>query len=116
MIKKNLTHQTDIRLSSDQNNKRPNYNAKVEICFPVDALDCQLLDQSIHRACKNCEGGLYDRWNGRRKYRKSMGGFVNDVKSSRDDLDQGKIRNAIDVQREVMREIRRTGGKTTKYM
>ena len=73
-------------------------------------------DQSVNNSWKNLAGGLYDTFRKRKPSRKTTGGFINDVKSSFENLSQDKIRNAIDVQPKVIRAIIEANGGHTKYM
>ena len=84
--------------------------------FPVNSTDCMTNDQSVNNSWKNLAGGLYDTFRKRKPSRKTTGGFINDVKSSFENLSQDQIRNAIDVQPKVMRAIIKTNGGHTKYM
>ena len=83
---------------------------------PVNSTDCMTNDQSVNNSWKNLAGGLYDTFRKRKPSRKTTGGFINDVKSSFENLSQDQIRNAIDVQPKVMRAIIKTNGGHTKYM
>ena len=84
--------------------------------FPVNSPDCMTNDQSVNNSWKNLAGGLYDTFRKRKPSRKTAGGFINDIKSSFENLSQDKIRNAIDVQPKVMRAIIEANGGHTKYM
>ena len=84
--------------------------------FPVNFPDCMAKDQSVNNSWKNLADGLYDTFRKRKPSRKTTGGFINDVKSSFENLSQDKIRNAIDVQPKVIRAIIEANGGHTKYM
>ena len=73
-------------------------------------------DQSVNNSWKNLLGGLYDTFNGRKSSRKTNGGFINDIKSSFENLSQEKIRNAIDLQPKIMEAIVASNGARTNYM
>ena len=67
--------------------------------FPVNSPDCMPNDQSVNNSWKNLVGGLYDTYRSRKPSRRTIGGFINDMKTSVEALSQEKIQNAIDLQR-----------------
>ena len=73
-------------------------------------------DQSVNNSWKNLAGGLYGTFWERKPSRKTTGGFINDVKSSFENLSQDRIRNVIDMQPKVMQAIMKANGGHTKYM
>ena len=48
--------------------------------FPVNSPDCMVLDQSVNNTWKNNPGGLYDTHRSRKPSRRTMEGFINDLK------------------------------------
>ena len=60
--------------------------------------------------------GLYDTFNKRKPSRQTMGGFMNDIHSSFENLSQEKIKNAIDIQPKIMEAIIAAQGGHTTYM
>ena len=84
--------------------------------YPVDHPELNPLDQSVHASWKTRRGGLYDRWRSRKKSRRTPGGFYNEVTNSWSDMPLHLIRNAIDVQRDIIREAYRIKGKRTSYL
>ena len=84
--------------------------------FPVNSPDCMVNDQSENNSWKNLLGELYDTFNRRKPSRKTNGGFINDIKSSFENLSQEKIRNAIDLQPKIMEAIVAANGGHTNYM
>ena len=83
--------------------------------FPVNRPALMPLDQSVHASWKTHEGGLYDRWNSRRKERRTPGGFINELETSWADLSMNKVRSAIDIQRKIHLSILASKGQMTKY-
>ena len=82
--------------------------------FPVNSPDCMVQDQSVNNTWKNLVGGLYDTFNKRKPSRQTLGGFMNDIQASFENLSQEKIQNAIDIQPKVMEAIiAADGGHTT---
>ena len=73
-------------------------------------------DQSVNNTWKNLVGGLYDTFNKRKPSRQTMGGFMNDIHSSFENLSQEKIQNAIDIQPKIMEAIIAAQGGHTTYM
>ncbi len=47
---------------------------------------------------------------------KQVGGFINDMKKTWENLSQDAIRNAIDIQPKVMQAIINAGGEPISYM
>ena len=84
--------------------------------FPVNSPDCMILDQSVNNTWKNNPGGLYDTYQSRKPSRKTIGGFINAIKSTWEELSQESIQNAIDLQPKIMRAIVAANGGQTKYM
>ena len=84
--------------------------------YPVDRPDLNPLDQSIHASWKTRRGGLYDRWRSRKESRRTPGGFYNEVTNSWSDMPQHLIHNAIDAQRDIIREAHQIKGKRTSYL
>ena len=85
--------------------------------FPVNSPDCMTNDQSVNNSWKNLAGGLYDTFNKRKHSRKTNGGFINNIKSSFENLSQEKIQAAIDLQPKIMEAIiAADGGHTNYYM
>ena len=75
--------------------------------------DCQVLESVNHR-WKNLKGGLNAKFQKRKPSRRTNGGFVNDARSSWEEMKIEHIRNAIDAQSGVMLEIiEKQGGPTT---
>ena len=83
--------------------------------FMVDRPACNPLDQSIHAAWKTHVGGLYWMWNARKFSRRTEGGFFHDVERSYKELPMYKVKNAIDDQRNILREIHAKNGACTRY-
>ena len=82
--------------------------------LPVNSPNCMVLDQSVNHTWKNLKSGLDEKFQKRKPSRRTNGGFVNDVLSSLEDLKIEYIRNAINIQKEVMLEIiEKQGGPTT---
>ena len=84
--------------------------------FPVNSPDCMPNDQSVNNSWKNLVGGLYDTYRSRKPSRRTIGGFINDMKTSFEALSQEKIQNAIDLQPKIMEAIVAANGGHTKYM
>ena len=84
--------------------------------FVVNSLDCMVQDPSVNNSCKNLAGGLYDTFNNRKPSRRSVGGFMNDIQPSFENLSQQKIQSAIDIQPKVMEAIIVADGGHTTYM
>ena len=72
--------------------------------------------QSVNNTWKNNPGGLYDTYQSRKPSRKTIGGFINAIKSTWDELSQESIQNAIDLQPKIMAAIVAANGGQTKYM
>ena len=72
--------------------------------------------QSVNNTWKNTDGGLYSTYRKRKPSRRTIGGFVNDIKSTWEGLDQQAIQNAIDLQPRVMQAVIDAKGGPTKYM
>ncbi len=79
----------------------------------MNSPDCMTNDQSAN---KNLAGGLYSTFQKRKPSRRTVGGFINDIKSSWDKLSQEKIQNAIDLQPKIMEAIIAEGGGHTNYI
>ena len=62
-------------------------------------------DQSVNNLWKNLAGGLYDTFNKRHSSWKTNSGFINNTKSSFENLSQEKIQAAIDLQPKIMEAI-----------
>ena len=82
----------------------------------MDRPDLNPLDQSIHASWKTRREGLYDRWRSRKESRRTSGGFYNEVTNSWSDMPQHLIHNAIDAQRDIIREAHQIKGKRTSYL
>ena len=54
----------------------------------LNSLDCMVQDPSVNNSCKNLAGGLYDTFSSRKISRQSVGGFMNDIQSSLENLSQ----------------------------
>ena len=80
----------------------------------MNSPDCMVLDQSVNNTWKNLKyGGLNEKFQARRRSRRTNGGFINNVYTSWNDLKIEHIRNPIDVQRKSMLEIiEKQGGPT----
>ena len=63
----------------------------------MNSPDCMVQDQSVNNTWKNLVGGLYDTFNKRKPSRQTMGGFMNDIQASFENLSQEKIHTAIDM-------------------
>ena len=83
--------------------------------FPVNSPDCMTNDQSVNNSWKNLAGGLYDTSNKRKPSRKTNGGFINNIKSSFENLSQEKIQAAIDLQPKIMEATIAADGSHTNY-
>ena len=81
----------------------------------MNCLGCMVQDPSVNNSFKNPDG-LYDTFNKRKPSRQTMGGFMNDIQSSFENLSQEKIQNAIDIQPKVMEAIIVADGGHTTYM
>ena len=84
--------------------------------FPVNSPDCMVNDQSVNHYWKNLAGGLYSTFQKRQTSRQTIDGFINDIKSTWENLSQEKIQNAIDLQPKIMEAIIAAGGGHTNYM
>ena len=73
-------------------------------------------DQSVDNTLENLVGGLYDTFNKRKPSRQTMGGFMNDIQASFENLSQKKIQNAIDTQPKVIEAIIAADDGHTTYM
>ena len=82
--------------------------------YPIDRPELNILDQSVHHSWKNLKGGFYDRWQNRRKDRRTPGGFINDAVKSWFDMDVKHIRNAINKQRELHLQVLENKGGSIK--
>ena len=60
----------------------------------------------MNNTWKNLVGGLYDTFNNRKPSRQPMGGFMNDIHSSFENVSK----NVIDIQPKIMEEIITTQG------
>ena len=76
--------------------------------FPVNSPDCMVLDQSVNNTWKNNPGGLYSTFGERKPSRKTNGGFINDMKTTWDNLSQAAIQNAIDIQPKTIRSCKQS--------
>ena len=64
---------------------------------------------------KKLAGGLYSTFQERKPSRQTIGGFINDIKSTWENLSQEKIQNSIDLQPKIMEAIiAADGGHTHK--
>ena len=84
--------------------------------FPINSPDCMVQDQSVNNSWKNLAGGLYSTFQKRKPSRQTIGGFINDINSTREQLSQEKIQNAIDRQPKIMEAIIAADGGHTNYM
>ena len=84
--------------------------------FTGEETPTNLEDFQSYNSWKNLIGGLYSTFRNRKPSRQTNGGFINDIKSSFENLSQEKIRNAIDLQVKVMEVIVDADGGHTKYM
>ena len=82
----------------------------------MNSPDCMVLDQSVNNTWKNNPGGLYSTFGERKPSRKTNGGFINDMKTTWDNLSQAAIQNAIDLQPKIMQAIIAAEGGRTSYM
>ena len=73
-------------------------------------------DQSVNNSWKNLAGGLYSTFQKRKPSRQTIGGFINDINSTWEQLSQEKIQNAIDLQPKIMEAIIAADGGHTNYM
>ena len=73
-------------------------------------------DQSENNFWKNLLDGLYNTFNGQKPSRKTNVGFINNIKSSFENLSQENIRNAIDLQPKIIEAIVAANGGHTNYM
>ena len=64
----------------------------------------------MNNTWKNLVGGLYDTFNKWKPSQQTMGGFMNDIHSSFENLSQEKIQNSIDLQPKSMEAIVETNG------
>ena len=60
-------------------------------------------------------GGLYDRWNSRKKSRRTAGGFMNELFDSWEALPMEKVRTSIDAQRKSHLAVLAANGGMTIY-
>ena len=82
--------------------------------FHISIIVCLSYYHNLNSSVENLVGGLYDTFNKRKPSRQTMGGFMNDIQSSFENLSQEKIQNAIDIQPKVMEAIIvADGGHTT---
>ena len=65
---------------------------------------------------KNLAGGLYSTFQKRQTSRQTIDGFINDIKSTWENLSQEKIQNAIDLQPKIMEAIIAADSGHTNYM
>ena len=84
--------------------------------FPVNSPDCMVNDQSVNHSWKTLAGRLYSTFQKRKPSRQTIGGFINDIKSTWENLSQEKIQNAIDLQPKIMEAIIAADGGHTNYM
>ena len=77
--------------------------------YPVNSPDAMIQDQSVNNTWKNLVGGLYETFNRWKPSRQMMGGFMNDIRSSFENLSPEKIQNAIDIQQKIMEQSCCTG-------
>ena len=82
----------------------------------MNSPDCMVQDQSLNNTWKDLVGGLYDKFNKRKPTRQTMGGFMNDIQSSFENLSQENIQSTIDIQSKVMEAIIAAGSGHTTYM
>ena len=54
--------------------------------FPVNSPDCMVQDQSVNNSWKNLAGGLYSTFQKRKPSRQTIGGFINDINSTWEQL------------------------------
>ena len=71
-------------------------------------------DRSVDNSLKNLAGGLYSTFQKRKPSRQTIGGFINDINSTWEELSQEKIQNAIDLQPKIMQAIITADGGHTK--
>ena len=84
--------------------------------FPVNSSDCMVNDQRVNHSWKNLAGGLYSTFQKRKPSRQTIGGFINDINSTWEELSQEKIQNAIDPQPKIIQAIIAADGGHTNYM
>ena len=82
--------------------------------FPINSPDCMVNDQSVNHSWKNLAGGLYNTFQKRKPLWQTIGGFINDIKFTWENLSQEKIQNEIDLQPKAIMEpiIAADGGHT----
>ena len=73
-------------------------------------------DRSVNNSLKNLAGGLYSTFQKRKPSRQTIGGFINDINSTWEELSQEKIQNAIDLQPKIMQAIITADGGHTNHM
>ena len=81
----------------------------------MNSPDGMVQDQSVINTWKNLVGGSYDTFNKRKPSCQTMGGFMNDIQTSFENLTQEKIQNTIDIQPKVMEAIITADGGHTTY-
>ena len=79
------------------------YDKDADKRYPVETPLFMPLDQFIHHSWKNLKGGLYDTWGNRAPSKKTLGGFVNEVYKSGEQMPIKYIRNAIDEQSDIIK-------------
>ena len=82
----------------------------------MNSPDCMVQDQIVNNTSKNLVGDLYDTFNKRKPSCQTMGGFMNDIQASFENLSQKKIQNAIDIQPKVIGAIIAADDGHTTYM
>ena len=71
-------------------------------------------DQSVNNSWKNLASGLYSSFQKRKPSRRTISGFINDMKPTWKNLSQEKIQNAIYFQFKMMEAIIAADGGHTK--
>ena len=66
--------------------------------YPVNSHAAMIENHSVNNTWKNLVGGLDTTFNKRKPSLETMGGFMNDIHASFENLSQEKIQNAIDSQ------------------
>ena len=85
-------------------------------CFPVNSPDCMVQDRSVNNSWKNLASEHYSTFQKRKPSRQTIGGFINDINSTWEQLSQEKIQNAIDLQPKIMEAIIAADGGHTNDM
>ena len=83
---------------------------------PINSPECMVNYQRVNNLWKNLLGGFYESFNKRKPSRKTNDGFINDIKSSFENLSQKKIQNAIDLQPKIMETIIAANGGQINHM